>query len=162
MGRQMIRLRINAEAYELEVSSNETLLEVLRQRLSLTGAKEGCQDGTCGACTVLLDGKPIRSCLMLAEEAEGKDILTIEGLARGDELHPVQEAFINHGGVQCGFCTPGMVLTAKALLDSNSEPTELEVKEAISGNLCRCTGYTKIVESIVAAARKGEETCHIH
>jgi len=155
MEKQIIRLRINGEEHELEISANETLLEVLRERLSLTGAKEGCQDGSCGACTILLDGKPARACLILALEAEGKDILTIEGLSRGNELHPIQEAFINHGGIQCGFCTPGMILTAKALIDSNPEPTEAEVKEAISGNLCRCTGYTKIVESIIAATKRG-------
>jgi carbon-monoxide dehydrogenase small subunit len=155
MEKQIIRLRINGEEHELEISANETLLEVLRERLGLTGAKEGCQDGSCGACTILLDGKPARACLILAVEAEGKDILTIEGLSRGNELHPIQEAFINHGGIQCGFCTPGMILTAKALIDSNPEPTEAEVKEAISGNLCRCTGYTKIVESIIAATKRG-------
>lgn len=155
MEKQMIRLRINGEEHELEISANETLLEVLRERLGLTGTKEGCQDGSCGACTILLDGKPARACLILAVEAEGKDILTIEGLSRGNKLHPIQEAFINHGGIQCGFCTPGMILTAKALIDSNPEPTEAEVKEAISGNLCRCTGYTKIVESIIAATKRG-------
>ncbi len=155
MEKRTIKLKVNAEEHELHISASETLLEVLRERLSLTGAKEGCQDGSCGACTVLLDGKPVRSCLILAVEAEGKDILTIEGLARGEELHPIQEAFINHGGVQCGFCTPGMILTAKALIDSNPEPTEAEVKEAISGNLCRCTGYTKIVNSIIAATKRG-------
>jgi len=155
MEKQIIRLRINAEEHELHISASETLLEVLRERLSLTGAKEGCQDGSCGACTILLDGKPVRSCLILAVEAEGRDILTIEGLARSEELHPIQEAFINHGGVQCGFCTPGLILTAKALIDSNPEPTDTEVKEAISGNLCRCTGYTKIVKSIIAATKRG-------
>lgn len=155
MVKQLTRLRINGEDHELQISANETLLEVLKEHLSLTGSKEGCQDGSCGACTVLLNGKPVRSCLILAVEAEGKDILTIEGLARGEELHPIQEAFIKHGGVQCGFCTPGMILTAKALIDSNPEPTETEIKEAISGNLCRCTGYTKIVESIIAATHRG-------
>ena len=155
MEKQIIRLRINGEEHELEISANETLLEVLRERLGLTGAKEGCQDGSCGSCTILLDGKPARACLILAVEAEGKDILTIEGLSRDNELHPIQQAFINHGGIQCGFCTTGMILTAKALIDSNPEPTEAEVKEAISGNLCRCTGYTKIVESIIAATKRG-------
>ena len=155
MEKRTIILRVNGEDQELQISANETLLEVLRERLSLIGAKEGCQDGGCGACTVLLDGKPVRSCLTLAVEAEGRDIVTIEGLASGEELHPIQEAFINHGGVQCGFCTPGMILSAKALIDSNPEPTETEVKEAISGNLCRCTGYTKIVESIIAATKRG-------
>jgi len=134
------------------VPDHKTLLEVLRVDLSLTGAKEGCEDGTCGTCTVLLDGWPVRSCLLLAAEAQGHEITTIEGLSDGERLHPVQEAFVNYGGIQCGYCTPGMILTSKALLDRNPSPTEAEVREAISGNLCRCTGYTKIVESVLAAA----------
>jgi len=153
--KQAIRLNVNRKVHKLQVPPNKTLLEVLREDLSLSGTKEGCEDGTCGACTVLLDGKPVRSCLILATEAQGRDILTIEGLSDGEKLHPIQEAFIKHGGVQCGFCTPGMILTAKALLDDNPEPTEAEVREAISGNLCRCTGYVKIVKSIMAAV-KGE------
>lgn len=153
MEQHKIRLSVNGEDWELAVAPNKTLLEVLRNDLGLTGAKEGCQDGTCGACTVLMDGKAIRSCLVLAVEAQGKDILTIEGLSKGDDLHPVQEAFVTHGGVQCGFCTPGMILAAKALLDSNPEPTDKEIRTAISGNRCRCSGYTKIVESIAAAAQ---------
>ena len=153
MEKHVTRLTVNAEDYELQVSPNKTLLETLREDLGLTGAKEGCQDGTCGSCTVLLDGKPVRSCLVLTMEAEGKDILTIEGLSQSDSLHPIQEAFVNYGGVQCGFCTPGMILTAKALLDANPIPNEEEVRQAISGNLCRCTGYVKIVESIMAAAQ---------
>ncbi len=153
MEKQTIRLRVNAEDYELQVPPNKTLLEALREDLGLTGAKEGCQDGTCGSCTVLLDGQAVRSCLILAMEAEGRDIITIEGLASGEALHPVQEAFVNYGGVQCGFCTPGMILTAKAFLDTNPSPSEEEVRRAISGNLCRCTGYTKIVKSIMAAAQ---------
>ncbi len=155
MEKLTIRLRVNAEDNELSVPPNKTLLEVLREDLGLTGVKEGCQDGICGSCTVLLDGKPVRSCLVLAAEAEGKDILTIEGLAIGDKLHPIQEAFVNYGGIQCGFCTPGMVLTAKALLDINARPSEAEVRRAISGNLCRCTGYVKIVKSIMSAAQGG-------
>ena len=154
MEKQTIRLRVNAEDHELQVPPNKTLLETLRGDLGLTGAKEGCQDGTCGSCTILLDGNPVRSCLILAVEAEGKDILTIEGLSKDDELHPIQEAFVNYGGVQCGFCTPGMILAAKALLDTNTSPSEEEVRKAISGNLCRCTGYLKIVESIMAAAQR--------
>jgi len=154
METQPIELRVNGEDYELMIAPHRTLLEVLREDLELTGTKEGCQDGTCGVCTVLLDGKPIRSCLLLAVEAEGKDILTIEGLAQGELLHPIQEAFINKGAIQCGFCTPGMILTAKALLDQNPDPTEEEVREAICGNLCRCTGYVKIVEAIMAAAQE--------
>jgi carbon-monoxide dehydrogenase small subunit len=153
MDKRIIRLRVNGEDYELHLPANKTLLETLREDLWLIGAKEGCQDGTCGACTVLVDGKPIRSCLTLAVEAEGKDILTIEGLSKGDGLHPIQEAFVNYGGVQCGFCTPGVILTAKALLDTNPNPSEEEVRIAISGNLCRCSGYVKIVESIMAAAK---------
>lgn len=154
MGKQTIRLRVNGENCELFVPPNKTLLETLREDLGLTGVKEGCQDGTCGSCTVLTDGKPVRSCLILAVEAEGKDILTIEGLAKGETLHPIQQAFVNYGGVQCGFCTPGMILTAKALLDTNLSPSEEEVRRAISGNLCRCTGYQKIVESIMAATQR--------
>lgn len=154
MERRLIKLRVNGEDYELMIASQRTLLEVLREDLELTGTKEGCEDGTCGACTVLLDGKPIRSCLLLAVEAEGKDILTIEGLAQGERLHPLQEAFINNGAIQCGFCTPGMILTAKALLDENPDPTEEEIREAICGVLCRCTGYVKIVEAIMAAPKE--------
>jgi len=153
--KQAIRLNVNRKVRKLQVPPNKTLLEVLREDLSLSGTKEGCEDGSCGACTVLLDGKPVRSCLILATEAQGRDVLTIEGLSDGGKLHPIQEAFIKHGGVQCGFCTPGMILTAKALLDNNPKPTEAEVREAISGNLCRCTGYVKIVKSIMAAV-KGE------
>lgn len=151
----LLTLRVNGREESLEAPHHKTLLEVVRQDLGLTGAKEGCQDGTCGTCTVLLDGQPVRSCLMLAAEAQGHDITTIEGLSDGEHLHPVQEAFINNGGIQCGFCTPGMILTAKALLDTNPSPTEAEVREYISGNLCRCTGYTKIVESVLAAAGQG-------
>lgn len=154
MEKLTIRLTVNGDDYEVAVPPNKTLLETLRNDLGLTGAKEGCQDGTCGSCTVLLDGKPVRSCLILAAEAEGKDILTVEGLAQGGKLNPIQEAFVNYGAVQCGFCTPGMIMAAKALLDTNPSPTEAEVRRAISGNLCRCTGYVKIVEAIGAAARK--------
>ncbi len=153
MEKQPIKLRVNGDDYELMIPPQKTLLEVLRGDLSLTGTKEGCEDGTCGACTALLDGTPVRSCLILALEAEGKDIVTIEGLAEGEHLHPVQQAFVDYGAIQCGFCTPGMILTAKALLDKNPNPTEEEVREAISGNLCRCN-YQKIVEAVVAVAQK--------
>lgn len=150
--KQMIELKVNGELYALMVEPNRTLLEVLREDLGLTGAKKSCDKGTCGSCTVFLDGKPVPSCLVLAIEARGKDILTIEGLAVNGKLHPLQEAFIKHYAFQCGFCTPGMILAAKALLDENPEPTEEDVRKAISGNLCRCTGYVKIVDAVLAAA----------
>jgi carbon-monoxide dehydrogenase small subunit len=152
MERRLIRLRVNGEEHDVVVSPNETLVEVLRERLELTGTKMGCGEGACGTCTVLLDGKPVRSCLTLAVEVQDKDILTIEGLAEGGELHPVQKAFIEHGAIQCGFCSPAMILTSKALLEENPHPTEEEVRGAISGLVCRCTGYAKIVEAILAAA----------
>lgn len=151
--KQLVTLRVNGETHELPVDVRRTLLEVLRDELSLTGTKEGCGTGDCGACTVLLDGVPIASCLTLAVEAQGKEISTIEGLARGGQLHPLQHAFIEHGAIQCGFCTPGTIMSAKALLDKNPQPTEAEVREAISGNYCRCTGYTKIVEAILATSQ---------
>jgi carbon-monoxide dehydrogenase small subunit len=146
-----IILKINGDIYDLIVDTRMTLLEAIREKIGLTGTKDGCGIGECGTCTVLLDGKPIYSCLMLAVEAEGKEILTIEGLATPEGLHPIQKAFIEHGAVQCGFCTPGMILSAKALLDENPNPTEEEIREAISGNLCRCTGYQKIIEAIEEA-----------
>jgi aerobic-type carbon monoxide dehydrogenase small subunit (CoxS/CutS family) len=149
--KQVITLSINGDIREVLIEPRTTLLSVLREDLGLTGTKESCNAGECGACTVLLDGAPVASCLTLAIEAQGKEILTIEGLdLKG--LHPLQQAFIDHYAVQCGFCTPGMILSAKALLDKNPHPTEDEIKEAISGNLCRCTGYVKIVEAILAAA----------
>lgn len=150
--KQMVELKVNGELHTLMLEPNKTLLEVLREDLGLTGAKEACDEGTCGSCTVLLDGRPVPSCLVLGIEARGKDILTIEGLAVDGKLHPLQEAFIKHGAFQCGFCTPGMLLSAKAALDRNPSPTEEDVRKAISGNLCRCTGYVKIVEAILAAA----------
>ena len=133
----------------MSVDTRMTLIEAIRDKIGLTGTKEGCSVGECGTCTVLMDGKPIYSCLMLAVDAEGKEILTIEGLADSDGLHPIQKSFIDHGAVQCGFCTPGMILTTTALLDENPNPTEEEIKKAISGNLCRCTGYSKIIEAIM-------------
>lgn len=151
--KQKITLTVNGEIYELEVEPWWTLLEVLREKLYLTGTKKGCDRGDCGSCTVLINGKAKLSCLTLAVEAQGKDILTIEGLARGGELHPLQQAFIEHGAVQCGFCTPGMILAAKALLDKNPAPTEEEIREGLSGNLCRCTGYVKIFEAVLAASK---------
>jgi carbon-monoxide dehydrogenase small subunit len=152
MGRVDVRFRVNGEAYELSVEPHRTLLEVVRDDLRLTGAKEGCGTGDCGACTLIVDGRLVTSCLMLAPEADGSEILTIEGLARDGQLHPVQQAFIDHGAVQCGFCIPGVILAAKVLLDGNPHPTEAEIRMAIAGNLCRCTGYAKIVEAIAATA----------
>ena len=154
--KKTVKLMINRKEYSLEVGTNETLVEVLRERLRLTGTKIGCNRGECGACTVLIDGEAVLSCLTLAIECEGKEILTIEGLEdpKTGELDPIQEAFVENFGIQCGFCTPGMVMSAKALLGKNPNPSEEEVKEGIQGNLCRCTGYTQIVESILAAAEK--------
>jgi len=150
-----IQLKVNGMAYKMEVEPRRTLLELIREDLELTGTKEGCGLGECGTCTVLLDGKPIKSCITLAVQANGREVTTIEGLEKADgTLHPLQQAFIDHGAIQCGFCTPGMVLSAKALLDENPKPTELEVRHAIAGNLCRCTGYQKIVEAILSAANR--------
>lgn len=147
-----IRFTVNREVVELEVPANKTLLKMLREDLDLTGAKEGCGAGECGACTVLMDGKPVNSCLVLAAEVDGHEILTVEGLARGTELDPLQEAFIENGALQCGYCTPGMIMSAKALLIENPNPSEAEIREWISGNLCRCTGYEKIIEAVLAVA----------
>lgn len=154
--KQLISLKINGQEYELAIHPNRTLLEVLREDLTLTGTKEGCDDGVCGTCTVLLNGAPIRSCLYLAIEAQGKEVTTIEGLAEGERLHPIQQAFIEHGAIQCGYCSPGMILTAKALLDKNPTPTEQDIKLAIAGNFCRCTGYNKIVTAIKAGCQNAE------
>jgi carbon-monoxide dehydrogenase small subunit len=153
----LIKLKINGELYEVPVEPRMTLLEVLRDSLNLTGAKNGCALGNCGSCTVLIDGVSMVSCLMLAVEAEGAEITTIEGLAKNSKLHPLQQAFIEHGALQCGFCTPGMILSAKALLDEKPSPTEKEVKEAISGNLCRCTGYHDAVSAILDIAQREKE-----
>ena len=152
MEKRLIRLLVNGDQHDVAVWPNETLVEVLRDRLELTGTKMGCGEGACGTCTVLVEGRPVRSCLTLAVEVQGKEIVTIEGLAEGGHLHPVQEAFVQHGAIQCGFCSPAMILTGKALLDENPHPTEDEVRRALSGVVCRCTGYTKIVEAVLAAA----------
>ncbi len=152
--RQQIKVTVNGEIYELEVPAHRTLLDFLRQDLELMGTKSGCETGDCGACTVLVNGKPVNACLVLAVEIDGKEVLTVEGLAHGLELHPLQEAFIEQGAVQCGYCTPGMLLSAKALLDEIPRPTEDEIKEALSGNLCRCTGYYNIVNAVMAAAKR--------
>jgi aerobic carbon-monoxide dehydrogenase small subunit len=149
--KKLLMLRVNGEDYEIFTDPWKTLERVLRDDLGLTGVKEGCNTGNCGVCTVLIDGKAVKSCVVLAFQAQGKDILTIEGLSKSG-LHPLQQAFIDHFAIQCGFCTPGMVLAAKALLDENPNPTEEEVKLGLSGNLCRCTGYVKIVEAILTAA----------
>jgi len=147
-----IKLVINGKPYELSVPPWRTLLEVIREDLKLTGTKEGCGQGECGSCTVIMGGKTVNSCLVPAVEADNKEITTIEGLADGDNLHPIQEAFVTQVGMQCGFCTPGIIMSAKALLDENPSPTEIEIREGIAGNFCRCTGYTKIIESIGVAA----------
>jgi carbon-monoxide dehydrogenase small subunit len=150
--RELIRLAVNGDEVEVAVRPNATLLEALRDDLGLTGAKKGCGDGDCGACTVLLDGQPVSSCLVLAMQANGHEILTVEGLAEEGRLHPIQQAFVDAGGVQCGFCTPGMLLSAKSLLDSNPDPDDRQIREALAGNLCRCTGYQKIVDAVRSAA----------
>jgi aerobic-type carbon monoxide dehydrogenase small subunit (CoxS/CutS family) len=149
--KQRIELRVNGRDYELLVEPWKTLLDVLREDLGLTGVKAGCDDGNCGACTVILDGKAVKSCLLLAPQARGKEVLTIEGLGEEGNLHPLQQAFIDHFAVQCGFCTPGMILTAKALLDENPRVTEEEIRRGLRGNICRCTGYVKIVEAVESA-----------
>ncbi|MGD8982706.1 MAG: (2Fe-2S)-binding protein [Desulfobacteraceae bacterium] len=148
-----ISLTVNKEAYDLYVPPNRTLLEVLREDLELTGTKESCSEGACGSCTVLCDGLPIRSCLTLAAEIQGAEITTVEGLLmENGQLDPVQQSFIDHGAVQCGFCTPGMLMSTRAFLNQNPNPSESDVRKAISGNICRCTGYTKIVEAILDVA----------
>jgi carbon-monoxide dehydrogenase small subunit len=152
--KRIITLTVNDETREIAVEPNQTLSDVLRVELGLTGTKQGCGTGDCGSCTVILDGKPVNSCLVLALEANGGHVLTIEALETPDGLHPIQQAFVDKGAIQCGFCTPGMILTAKNLLEGNPRPTELEIRKAISGNLCRCTGYQKIVEAIREAGSK--------
>ena len=154
-----ITFTLNGKPHSLHVQPWRTLLEVIREDLNLTGTKEGCGQGECGSCTVIMGGKTVNSCLVPALEADNQEIITIEGLAEGDDLHPIQEAFVSHSGMQCGFCTPGMIMSAKALLDNTPNPSEEEIREGIAGNFCRCTGYTKIIESISAAAEsmKGEE-----
>jgi aerobic carbon-monoxide dehydrogenase small subunit len=154
MKKMVLRLIINGEEEEFLIPPHLTLLELLRDEMDLTGTKESCGEGACGSCTVLLDDKPIRACLTLALEADGQSITTVEGLPKGGELDPLQRAFIDHGAVQCGFCTPGMLMSAKALLLEESRPGEQRIRQAISGNICRCTGYAKIVEAIAAASEE--------
>ena len=153
MDRIPIEITVNDEKHQLLVEPRTTLLELLREQLFLTGAKEGCGEGICGSCTVLLDDKPVRACLTLAVEAAGHRVTTVEGLSDGEALDPLQQAFIDHGAVQCGFCTPGMLMSARALLLAEPQPDEKQIARALSGNICRCTGYTKIVEAVAAAAR---------
>lgn len=151
--KRLITLTVNGEQHEIAVEPRRSLLQVLREELHLTGTKEGCSEGECGACSVYLDGQLVDSCLIFGLEAHGREVDTIEGLARGDQLHPVQRAFAQYGAVQCGFCTPGMIMAAKALLERHPNPSEVEIRQGIAGNLCRCTGYVKIVEAIQAAAQ---------
>jgi carbon-monoxide dehydrogenase small subunit len=155
MSRLSILLNVNGQEYPLEVEPHRTLLEVLREDLSLTGTKSNCQEGECGACTVMVDDRPVNSCLYLAVRANGKRITTVEGLASGERLHPVQEAFIQHGGVQCGYCTPGFIVSAAALLAANPHPTDDELARALAGNICRCTGYVNIRRALRAVIEKG-------
>ncbi len=150
----MFRLTVNGENHEVFVRPSATLLEVLREELGLTGTKEGCDEGTCGACTVLVDEVPWLACLTVIGEVQGKEIQTVEGLAKGKMLHPLQESFLEHGAVQCGFCSPGMLMTAKAFLAECHKPTEEDVRVALGGNLCRCTGYVKIIDAVVAASER--------
>lgn len=156
--RQSLAMKINGENHAVEVEPHRSLLDVLREELGLTGTKKGCNVGDCGACTVLLDGTPVNSCLVLAVQADGQEVTTIEGVDDGGRLHPLQEAFIEHGAVQCGFCTPGIVLSALALLRETPRPTRAEIKEALSGNLCRCTGYIQITEGILSVADGSSKT----
>lgn len=150
--KRVLSFTLNDDPVEVVVKDNMTLLDLLRDKLGLTGTKKGCEQGECGACTVMLDGLPVNSCCTLAVECEGRNVVTVEGIAKGGKLHPIQNQFIEKWALQCGYCTPGMIMSAKALLDHNPHPTELEIREAIEGNLCRCTGYAKIVEAIQAAA----------
>ena len=152
---KQILLTVNGEAHELEVEPRETLVDVIREKIGLTGTKKGCDTGDCGACTVILNGKPVSSCMLLAIDADGGEITTIEGLTGPGGLHPLQKAFVNNHAIQCGFCTPGMLLTAKALLDENANPSEEDIRQGMAGNLCRCTGYVNIVKAVQEAAKMG-------
>jgi carbon-monoxide dehydrogenase small subunit len=153
VAKQVISITVNGEPYEVFIDSRTTLLQLVREHLGLTGTKEGCSEGECGACSVVLNGRLVDSCLIFAVEAKGGEVQTIEGLASNGELHPVQKAFIECGGVQCGFCTPGMIMASKTLLEKNPHPNEDEIRHALGGNLCRCTGYAKIIDAVQSAAR---------
>ncbi|MGM0432314.1 MAG: (2Fe-2S)-binding protein [Spirochaetota bacterium] len=155
MKKKEIFVVVNDEKYVREVPVNRTLLEFIREDLGLTGAKEGCNEGECGACTIIMNGKPVNSCLVLAAEADGAQITTIEGVAGEHELHPLQQAFVDEGSIQCGFCTPGMIMTAKAILDEFPNPNEDDIRKMMEGNLCRCTGYTRIVKTVKKVAEGG-------
>lgn len=157
--KRVLSFTLNGDPIEVVCKDNMTLLDLLRDKLGLTGTKKGCEQGECGACTVMLDGKPVNSCCTLAVECEGRDVVTVEGIAKNGQLHPIQKQFIEKWALQCGYCTPGMIMSAKALLDVNPHPTELEIREAIEGNLCRCTGYAKINDAVLLAAARmrGEE-----
>jgi carbon-monoxide dehydrogenase small subunit len=150
-----LTMTVNGQVMTIEVEADELLVDALRERLGLIGTKIGCNEGECGACTVIMDGEPVLSCLIPALRAQGRNILTIEGLGDGDKLHPLQQAFVEHGAVQCGYCIPGFIMSARALLDRNPQPNRDEIKEAIAGNLCRCTGYVKIIEAIESVAKAG-------
>ena len=151
--KKQLKLTVNGQSYELYVKPKALLVEVLRNELGLTGTKRGCNSGSCGSCTVILNGMAVKSCSILALQANGAEILTVEGLAEGEQLHPLQRAFLDYGAFQCGFCTPGMLMSARALLDENPSPSEEEIREAIQGNVCRCTGYNSIVRAIMAVAK---------
>jgi aerobic-type carbon monoxide dehydrogenase small subunit (CoxS/CutS family) len=152
-----IKLQVNGEWHELQVAAQHSLLQVLRDQLNLTGTKECCNEGECGACTIFLNGRSVTSCLILAVEVDGSSITTIEGLAQGDQLDPLQESFLEHGAVQCGFCIPGMIMSSKYLLEKNPKPNHEEVQEGLSGNLCRCAGYDQIIEAVLSTAEKANE-----
>ena len=156
-----IELTVNGDWERVDVPAQMTLLEMLREKLVLTGAKNGCAAGECGACTVLMNGEPVNSCLVLAVECDGSEIVTVEGLAHDGQLDPIQEAIVEAGGVQCGFCTPGILITSRALLDRNPEPSEAEIREALVGNLCRCTGYQRIIDGVLEAAEMEKEMANV-